>query len=81
MREWVADIHGERTAAELAAEPEPPPTPSAATRRMRMMRSGNWVSTAEYCRSASRSRFFALMRGAGLGFRVARSPHRSRKEA
>ena len=81
MREWMGDIHGERTGLELAAEPEPPPSTERSSSPERVIRSGNWVSMAEYCRAASRSRFFALMRGAGVGFRLARSLHRARREA
>ncbi len=80
-REWMGDIHGERTWAELSSEPEPAPSTERGASPERVIRSGNWVSMAEYCRSASRSRFFGLMRGAGVGFRLARSLHRSRKEA
>ena len=80
-REWVGDIHGERTWAELAAEPEPPLSTERSASPERVIRSGNWVSMAEYCRSASRSRLFGLMRGAGVGFRLARSLHRARKDA
>jgi formylglycine-generating enzyme required for sulfatase activity len=46
-----------------------------------VIRSGDWLSMAEYCRTASRSRLFGLMRGAGVGFRLARSLHRARKDA
>jgi serine/threonine-protein kinase len=81
IREWMGDIHGERTSAELAAEPEPPMSTERSAAPERVIRSGNWVTMAEYCRSASRTRFFGLMRGAGVGFRLARSLHRSRKEA
>jgi serine/threonine-protein kinase len=77
MREWLGDIHGERTWQELCAEPEPAPATERCASPERMIRSGNWVTMGEYCRSASRSRFFALMRGAGVGFRLARSLRRS----
>jgi formylglycine-generating enzyme required for sulfatase activity len=80
MREWMGDIHGERSWHELLAEVEPAPSKERSASPERMIRSGNWVSMAEYCRSASRSRFFGLMRGAGVGFRLARSLHRARKE-
>ena len=81
MREWMGDVHGERTWEELAAEREPAPPAARSASPERVIRSGNWVSMAEYCRASSRSRFFALMRGAGVGFRLARSLHRIRKEA
>ncbi len=65
-------------AQELMSETEPAPSKERSASPERMIRSGNWVSMAEYCRSASRSRFFGLMRGAGVGFRLARSLHRTR---
>ncbi|APR82960.1 Putative serine/threonine-protein kinase pknH [Minicystis rosea] len=79
MREWMGDIHGERTWAELCAEPEPGSSTERGDSSERIIRSGNWVATGEYCRSAARSRFFALTRGTGLSFRVAKSLTRSRK--
>jgi serine/threonine-protein kinase len=79
MREWMGDIHGEKTYAELFAEPEPSSSTERGAGPERMIRSGNWVATPEYCRSASRSRFFALTRGTGLGFRVAKSLARAPK--
>jgi serine/threonine-protein kinase len=78
IREWMGDIHGERTWEDLAAEPEPesPGAPGASVERV--IRSGNWIDTAEYCRSASRSRFYAMMRGPGIGFRVCKTLSRKR---
>jgi eukaryotic-like serine/threonine-protein kinase len=73
VREWMADIHGEHTWAEALAEPEPSPDTQRGDSAWRVIRSGNWISNPEYCRSAARSRFFALTRGTGLGFRIARS--------
>jgi serine/threonine-protein kinase len=73
MREWMGDVHGEHTWAQALAEPEPGTDIERAASPLRMIRSGNWMATAEYCRSAARSRFFALMRGTGIGFRVAHS--------
>jgi serine/threonine-protein kinase len=73
MREWVADILGERTWAEAIAEPEPPAETERGASPARLLRSGNWMATAEYCRSAARTRFFSLTRGTGVSFRVARS--------
>jgi serine/threonine-protein kinase len=78
MREWMGDLHGERTWQELAAEPEPILPASRNASPERVIRSSNWVSMAEYCRAAARSRYFALMRVAGVGFRLARSLHKSR---
>ena len=73
MREWMGDIQGERTWAQAVAEREPGTETERGSSPLRMIRSGNWMATAEYCRSAARSRFFALMRGTGIGFRVAHS--------
>jgi serine/threonine-protein kinase len=78
MREWMADVHGERTWVETLADPEPSAEAERGDSPARVIRSGNWVATAEYCRSASRSRFFSLTRGTGLSFRVARSLRRAR---
>jgi eukaryotic-like serine/threonine-protein kinase len=96
VREWMGDVHDERTAIELAAEIElatglATGLPAAGLEAEglpasfgpspeRVLRSGNWMAMAEYCRSASRSRCLARMRGAGVGFRVARSLHRARRE-
>jgi serine/threonine-protein kinase len=77
MREWMGDVHGERSWQELCVEPEPAPASERCASPERMIRSGNWVTMAEYCRSASRSRFFALTRGPGVGFRLARSLRRA----
>ena len=79
MREWMGDIHGKRTWEELSAEPEPSSSTERGASSERVIRSGNWVATPEYCRSASRSRFFALTRGTGLSFRVAKSLPRRRR--
>lgn len=73
MREWMGDVHGDRTWAQAVAEPEPGSDTERGASPLRMIRSGNWMATAEYCRSAARSRFFALMRGTGIGFRIAHS--------
>jgi formylglycine-generating enzyme required for sulfatase activity len=72
MREWMADVHGERTWAETAAEPEPS---RICPRRVpvRLIRSGNWASESRRCRAASRARFFSLARYPSLTFRVAKS--------
>ncbi len=73
VREWLGDIQGERTWAQTTAEPEPSGVTERGATVPRMIRSGNYMATQEYCRSAARSRFFALMRGTGIGFRVAHS--------
>jgi serine/threonine protein kinase/formylglycine-generating enzyme required for sulfatase activity len=79
MREWVADIHGEKSAAELAKEPEPPPGTARGESSLRMLRSGNWLADAKWARSASRNGDPSLLRGTGLGFRCAKTlPRRER---
>jgi serine/threonine-protein kinase len=80
VREWVGDIHGERSTAELDAEAEPPSATARDASTERVVRSGSWVGTAEYCRSAARTRIFALARASGLGFRLARTLHKGRRE-
>jgi len=73
MREWMGDIYGERTGSECLADHEPSSETERGDSPWRIVRSGAWVATAEYCRSASRSRFFSTTRGTGLGFRVVRT--------
>jgi serine/threonine-protein kinase len=80
VREWMGDIQGEHTAVEFDAEAEPPSATARSASTERILRSGNWSSTAEYCRSASRSRFFALARSSGIGFRMARSLRKGRRD-
>src|SRR5262249_19489273 len=63
IREWMGDVHGERTWEELSAEPEPSPTTARGVSTERVLRSGNWMASAELCRSAARSRVYALTRG------------------
>ena len=72
MREWIADIHGERTWAETSAEAEPSVDVERDESSWRVFRSGNWASEPRRCRSASRARHFALMRVTNLSFRIAR---------
>jgi eukaryotic-like serine/threonine-protein kinase len=79
MREWMADIHGERTAEELLAAPEPAEGAERAAVGARVSRSGAWNSAREFCRCASRSRMHALMHGTVTTFRVVKSlPERRR---
>lgn len=73
MREWVADIHGERTAEELLREPEPDASAERGQSSMRQVRSGSWNADQTWARAASRGGQFALVRGTGLGFRVAKT--------
>lgn len=73
MREWVGDVHGEQDWRACMREAEPSTDTERGESTWRVVRSGAWVATEEYSRCAARSRFFALTRGTGLGFRIARS--------
>jgi serine/threonine-protein kinase len=79
VREWVGDIHGERTWEELSSEPEPAADTARSDSSFRRLRSGCWSAEGRWARSASRGvGLFALQRGTGLGFRCAKSlPRRS----
>jgi serine/threonine-protein kinase len=73
MREWVGDILGEKSAAALLAEPEPAVGTERGESTWRQVRSGSWRTDSAWCRAASRGGLFALVAGAGVGFRVAKS--------
>jgi serine/threonine-protein kinase len=74
MREWVGDIFGEKTCAELLAEPEPAPETPRGDSSLRRVRSGAWNHDSKWARAASRGvGHFALTRGTGLGFRCAKA--------
>ena len=73
MREWVGDVFGESTARDLEAEPEPDASTPRGDSPVRIVRGGSWSSDHKWARCASRSRIPSLMRGTGLGFRVAKS--------
>lgn len=70
MREWVGDIHGERTAEELDAEPEPDPETGRDQSGWRMVRAGSWNTDQSWVRAASRGGLHAFTRGTGTSFRV-----------
>lgn len=70
MREWVGDIFGEKTLAELDAEPEPNPDTERSESGWRMVRSGSWNTDRSWVRCASRGGLQAFTRGTGLSFRV-----------
>jgi len=72
MREWMADIHGERSWEETSVEPEPLGDAGRDSPSWRVYRSGNWAAEAKRCRSASRTRFPALTRDSALSFRLAK---------
>lgn len=73
MREWVGDVFGDKTGAELDAEPEPPPGTERGESTWREIRSGNWNQDHKWARAASRGGAYALSRGGGLGFRLAKT--------
>jgi serine/threonine-protein kinase len=74
VREWVGDIHGDRSWEDLSSEPEPPADTSRSDSSFRRLRSGCWSAESRWARSASRGvGLFALQRGTGLGFRCAKS--------
>jgi serine/threonine-protein kinase len=77
MREWVGDIVGEKTYADLVAEPEPAPDTPRGESSLRRVRSGAWSQDSKWARAASRGTgHFALTRGTGLGFRCAKALRR-----
>jgi serine/threonine-protein kinase len=78
MREWVGDIAGEKSLAELDADPEPASGTDRAGSSWREIRSGNWNQDHKWARAASRGGSYALSRGSGLGFRLAKSLRRAR---
>lgn len=74
MREWVGDVFSEKSAAELASDPEPPPGTPRGDSGLRRSRSGAWMTDAKWARAASRgSGAFALSRGTLVGFRCAKT--------
>jgi serine/threonine-protein kinase len=77
MREWVGDVFGEATAEQLEGEPEPDAGAPRGDSPVRIVRGGSWSSDQKWARCASRSRIPSLMRGTGLGFRVAKSLRQS----
>lgn len=79
MREWVGDSMGERTSEQLLAEPEPPADTPRGDSSMRRVRGGCWSADGTWARAATRGAgHFALTRGTGLGFRIAKSLGKSR---
>ena len=79
MREWVGDLYGEKTCAELDEQPEPGADVDRGESGWRMVRSGSWVTDGNWCRSASRGGLYASTRGTGLTFRVVKELRSRRK--
>jgi serine/threonine-protein kinase len=72
-REWVGDVFGESTFEQLSSEAEPTPDTARGESTFRRVRSGSWNAESKWSRAASRGvGQFALTRGMGLGFRVAK---------
>jgi serine/threonine-protein kinase len=74
MREWASDSTGERTSEQLLAEAEPALDTPRGDSSMRRVRGGCWNADGKWARAATRGAgHFALTRGTGLGFRVAKT--------
>jgi serine/threonine-protein kinase len=73
MREWVGDIFGEKTAAELEAEVRPSDDTPRGESGYRQSRASNWQADHKWARAASRAAIYPLLRGTGLGFRCAKT--------
>ena len=74
MREWVADVDGQLTAAEALAIDGS--DPELIEERSRVLRGGSWLSAGNECRAAARFRAPPVLRRSEFGFRVARSLRR-----
>ncbi|HEY3353419.1 MAG TPA: bifunctional serine/threonine-protein kinase/formylglycine-generating enzyme family protein [Polyangia bacterium] len=66
VREWVADVEGERSAAALLAA-------GPADDGARILRGGSWAGVGAECRAAARFRAAARLHRWDAGFRVART--------
>lgn len=68
--EWVADWYGKHTySSRPAMDPRGPRTGT-----QRVFRGGDWAISARHCRAASRGGAAPDNYGAGIGFRLARTP-------
>jgi sulfatase modifying factor 1 len=70
--EWCWDWYGSY-GSDAARDPR---GPRSGTKRV--IRGGSWLKSAEFCRSANRSRYDPGLRSYDIGFRVARFPNGSR---
>ncbi|MCG2759696.1 MAG: SUMF1/EgtB/PvdO family nonheme iron enzyme [Candidatus Delongbacteria bacterium] len=66
--EWCWDWYGSYT-SDSVTNPTGPTTGS-----YRVLRGGNWGSTAYYCRVANRGYNFPFSSGYNIGFRLSRTP-------
>jgi serine/threonine-protein kinase len=73
VREWVADIAGEKSADAFDREEEPGADASRSDSPTRYVRSGMWNADHKWARCASRGPLLSLQRGTGLSFRVAKT--------
>jgi eukaryotic-like serine/threonine-protein kinase len=79
FRQWVADLVGQHTSAQTAAEAEPAPQTERGDSTNRAVRCGGWMTDEKWSRCGSRGNARALTRGTGLSFRLAKDlPRRSR---
>ncbi|WP_437503420.1 protein kinase domain-containing protein [Sorangium sp. So ce1099] len=72
VREWVADVSGEKPWAETSRELESAVDAGGDAPPWRIARSGSWATDSQQCRSASRTRFFGIARALNLSFRIAK---------
>ncbi|MGK3999810.1 protein kinase domain-containing protein [Sorangium sp. So ce1024] len=72
VREWVADVNGEKPWAETSLEVESAVDAGGDAPPWRIARSGSWSADSQQCRSASRTRFFGITRALNLSFRIAK---------
>ena len=72
VREWVADVVGERSAAELAAGAATAASPGLED-ETRIVRGGSWLAVAAECRAAARTRAAARAHRGDAGFRVVKA--------
>ena len=73
VREWCADDHGVTNARVLAQAEEPSAELPWEASSRRRARGGNLVGDYKSCRAATRTPLLALVRAAGVGFRVAKT--------
>jgi eukaryotic-like serine/threonine-protein kinase len=73
MREWMLDLFPETSQELTMREPEPEAGATRGESVTRRVRSGVWNADHKWARAASRSTMPALLRGTGLGYRVAKS--------
>jgi eukaryotic-like serine/threonine-protein kinase len=73
VREWCADDHGVASARELDETAEPAADLAWDASARRRARGGNLIGDYKWSRAATRTPLLALVRAAGVGFRVAKT--------